>query len=72
MVTWKEIFINPEYLVIEFGRICAEPTLSLGAILFTILDLSFYYTQRSQMENNNNLKDVLKQILKRQTSNIPK
>jgi len=24
------------------------------------------------MENNNNLKDVLKQILKRQTSNIPK
>jgi hypothetical protein len=49
MVTWREIFINPEFLVIAFGRICAEPTLSLEAILFIILAISFHYTQRSQM-----------------------
>jgi hypothetical protein len=58
MVTWREIFINPEFLVIAFGRICAEPTLSLGAILFIILAISFHYTQRSQMQKDKNLKDV--------------
>jgi hypothetical protein len=44
VVTWKEIFIHPEFLVIAFGRIFAEPILSLGAIMFIILSLSFYYT----------------------------
>jgi len=52
VVTWKEIFINPEFLVIAYGRVCAEPTLSLGAILFITLALSFYYTQPSQMQKD--------------------
>ena len=61
MVTWRDFFTNPGFLVIAFGRICAEPTLTLGAILFIILDLFLYYKQRSQTQKDNNLKDVLKQ-----------